>query len=81
MSPLASAIVDFDALWKILLAGVAGGAGVVVAFGFVLLGRSRFVDAEGESAAARAGYLVMAALGSTFCVAALVLGFMAMTKK
>ena len=49
----ASSLVDFDALWKIMLAGFAGGAGVVLAFGFVLLGRSRYEDAgEGALAAA-----------------------------
>jgi PiT family inorganic phosphate transporter len=41
----ASSFIDFDALWKIVAAGFAGGAGVVLAFGFVLLGRSRHQDA------------------------------------
>jgi F0F1-type ATP synthase membrane subunit c/vacuolar-type H+-ATPase subunit K len=80
MSPLAT-LVDVDALWKILLAGIAGGAGVVVAFGLVLLGRSRYLDADGETAVARGGYLLLAAFGAAVCVAALVLGFIAMTKK
>ena len=45
----ASSLVDFDALWKIVVAGFAGGAGVVLAYGFVLLGRSRYAQAgEGD---------------------------------
>ena len=45
----ASSLIDFDALWKIVVAGFAGGAGVVLAYGFVLLGRSRYEQArEGD---------------------------------
>jgi hypothetical protein len=45
----ASSLIDFDALWKIVVAGFAGGAGVVVAFVFVLLGRSHYAQArEGD---------------------------------
>lgn len=83
MTALASSVIDLGALWKILVAGLVGGAGVVVAFGFVLLGRSRYLDArgEGEGIVLRAGYLLMTALGATVCATALVLGFLAMTKK
>lgn len=35
---LASPIVDWTAMWKICLVALGAGAGVVVAFGFVLLG-------------------------------------------
>lgn len=38
MFVLASPIVDWSAMWKICLVALAAGAGVVVAFGFVLLG-------------------------------------------
>jgi hypothetical protein len=58
MIPAAS-LVDFDALWKIVVAGFAGGAGVVLAFGFVLLGRSRYQEA-GEGALGRGAYLLLA---------------------
>ena len=54
MIPAAS-LVDFDALWKIVVAGFAGGAGVVLAFGLVL--------------------------GAMVCAAALIAGFIALTKK
>jgi hypothetical protein len=78
---LASSLIDLGALWKILLVGLGGGAGVVVAFGFVLLGRSRFAEARAGDGVARGGYVVMATLGAAFCAAALVLGFIAMTHK
>jgi hypothetical protein len=76
----ASSLIDVDALWKIMLAGFAGGAGVVLAFGLVLLGRSRYQDA-GESALSRGGYLLLAVVGALVCVVALIVGFIAMTKK
>jgi hypothetical protein len=78
---LASSLVDTTALWKIVLAGFAGGAGVVIAFGFVLLGSARLGDGRGGGSVARAGYALLVLLGSAFCLAALVLGFVAMTKK
>jgi hypothetical protein len=71
-------MIDLDALWKILLVGLAGGAGVVVAFGFVLLGRSRYEAADGG---VKAGAFTMVVLGGAFCIAALVLGVVAMTHK
>ena len=78
---VASALIDTGALWKILLVSFGAEAGIVIAFGFVLLGSSRFAEAPQGSIAARAGYGLLAFLGALFCVAALVLGFVAMTKK
>jgi hypothetical protein len=77
----ASSLVDFDALWKIVLAGFAGGAGVVVAFGFVLLGRSRYAHARHGDVLRRGASLLLAALGGVLCTAALIVGFIALTKK
>jgi hypothetical protein len=77
----ASSFIDFDALWKIVAAGFAGGAGVVLAFGFVLLGRSRYAQAGDGDVVSRGGYLLLAALGGVLCAAALIAGFIAMTKK
>jgi hypothetical protein len=78
---LASALVDTSALWKIIAAGFAAGAGVVVAFGFALVGASRFSEDRNGSALARAGYGLLVILGAAFCIAAVVIGFWAMTKK
>ena len=69
------------ALLGILAAGLAGGASVVVAFGFVLIGISRYNNARQGDTRTRATYLLLAALGALFCLAALIPGFLAMTKK
>lgn len=76
----ASSFIDFDALWKIVVAGFAGGAGVVIAFGFVLLGRSRYEQARDGDVVSRGGSILLVALG-VLCAAALIIGFIAMTKK
>jgi hypothetical protein len=54
---------------------------VVLAFGFVLLGRSRYAQAGDGDVVSRGGYLLLAALGGVLCAAALIAGFIAMTKK
>lgn len=59
----ASSFIDFDALWKIVVAGFAGGAGVVIAFGFVLLGRSRYEQARDGDVVSRGGSILLVALG------------------
>jgi hypothetical protein len=81
MSVLASSVIDFDALWKIVLVGFVAGAGVVVAFGFILVARSRYADARDGSAVTRGGYVLVATFGAAFCVLALIAGFIAMTTK
>jgi hypothetical protein len=77
----ASSLVDVDALWKIVAAGFAGGAGVVVAFGLVLLGRSRAAQAREGDVVGRGASVALAALGGVLCAAALIVGFIALTKK
>jgi hypothetical protein len=61
---LASALIDTSALWKIVAVGFAGGAGVVVAFGFVVLGTSRFAEARQGGVAARGGYALLVLVGA-----------------
>jgi hypothetical protein len=78
---LASALVDTSALWKIVVVGFAAGAGVVIAFGFAVLGASRLSDARHGGALARGGYVLLVLLGAVFCVGAVVLGLWAMTQK
>ena len=73
----ASSLIDFDALWKIVVAGFAGGAGVVVAFGFVLLGRARYAQAREGDVVSRGASVLLVALGGVLCAAALIVGFVA----
>jgi hypothetical protein len=79
MLSFASPIVDTSALWKIIVASFAGGAGVAVAFGILVLGVSRAQATENGGTRAL-GYGV-ALLAGAFCIAAVVLGIHAMTTK
>jgi hypothetical protein len=81
MLSFASSLVDTTALWKIIAVGFVGGVGVVVAFGFVLLGSSRFEEVRRGGVVARVQWALLVLLGGAFCVAALIVGFLAMTKK
>ena len=78
---LATPIVDWNAMWKIFLVAFAAGAGVVVAFGFVLLGlkvANRPGTAGGGSRLS--GYALSAVCG-VLCLGVVVVGVYAMTKK
>jgi hypothetical protein len=77
----ASSFIDVDALWKIVVASFAAGAGVVLAFGFVLLGRARYAEARDGEVLSRGAYVLLAVLGGVLCAAALIVGFIALTKK
>lgn len=54
MYVLAAPIVDWNAMWKICLVALAAGAGVVVMFGFVLLGL-KFAQGPATDRTHRAG--------------------------
>lgn len=83
MFVLAAPIVDWNAMWKIFLVAFVAGAGVVVAFGFLLLGlkfanRSR---ADGGQSGSRLGGFALSVLCGVICVGVIVIGVYAMTKK
>jgi UPF0716 family protein affecting phage T7 exclusion len=73
-----AAIVDTAALWKIVLAVFAVGIGVTAIFGQGTMAFARIEQArrEGRSGAAALDYAVVA-LAALVCVAALVVGFLA----
>jgi hypothetical protein len=74
-------IVDFDAIWKIVLAAFAVGVGVTALFGQGALAATRIATArrEGRSGAASDGLMIT--LAAVVCAAAVVVGFMAMLHK
>jgi cytochrome bd-type quinol oxidase subunit 2 len=74
---LATPIVDWNAMWKIFLVALVAGAGVVVAFGFLLLG----VKIANRSAGSRLAGLTLSVVCGVICVAVVVLGVYAMAKK
>jgi hypothetical protein len=82
MSPLLASVVDLAALWKIALAALCGGAGVTAIFGVGVLrgeaiGRAR---ERGDSAAVARNGVVVAGC-ALVCVAAIVVGVVAMMHK
>jgi hypothetical protein len=79
MLTFASPIIDTSALWKIILASFAGGAGVAVAFGILLMGVSR--GQSTQSGTVRVLNYGVAIVAGLFCIAAVVLGIHAMTTK
>ncbi len=79
MTVIASSLINWDALWKITLAALIGGAGVVIAFGFVLLGL-KFTNTSKRPGQRAAGTTLAVACG-VFCVAAVVIGIYAMAHK
>ncbi|MBV9606671.1 MAG: hypothetical protein JO027_16265 [Solirubrobacterales bacterium] len=84
MFVLATPIVDWSAMWKIFAVTLAAGAGVVVAFGFLLLGLklANGSRANGSRASgSRLGGYTLAGVCGALCLGVIVVGVYAMTKK
>jgi hypothetical protein len=92
MFVLATPIIDWSAMWKICLVALAAGAGVVIFFGFLLLGlRLAQGPAKGASdsagtdqppsAGARLGGFTLALLCGLICIGVVAIGVYAMTQK
>jgi NADH:ubiquinone oxidoreductase subunit 6 (subunit J) len=79
MSVFATPLINTSALLKIIVVAFAAGAGVVIAFGFLLLGLSRAGKTENRST--RLANYAISALAGLFCIAAVALGVYAMAKK
>jgi hypothetical protein len=79
MSPIATALINWHELWKIILAALVGGTGVVIVFGLLLLGISRGRTAT--NAPARLGLYTLSGFGGLLVVAVAALGIYAMTQK
>jgi hypothetical protein len=75
-------IVDLDALWKILLAAFAVGVGVTAIFGEGALAAARIAAARREGRPAETGAdALVVGIAAIVCVAAVVVGFVAMLHK
>lgn len=81
MSPIviATAIINWGALGKIIAAAFAAGAGVVIAFGFALLGLER--AGQTQATGTRVLNYTITAAGGAFCLAAVGIGIWAMVQK
>lgn len=85
-------IVDWSAMWKICAVALAAGAGVVLAFGFVLLGlklaqgsasggTTDGTAAARPSAATRLAGFSMSLVFGLICAGVIAIGVYAMTQK
>jgi hypothetical protein len=79
MSVIASSLINWSALWKIVLAALVGGTGVVLAFGFALLALNRAQSARNEGV--KLADWGIAGLCGMFCVSVVVIGIYAMAHK
>jgi hypothetical protein len=75
----ADPIIDGSAIWKIIVVALVGGVGIVVVFGFLLLGLKLADTADGETSKI-SGYVLSALCGAAV-IGVIALGIWAMTKK
>jgi hypothetical protein len=84
MLVLGDALVNWSAIWKIVLVALIGGAGIVIVYGFLLLGL-KYATADGSGGTHSEGSRVLAyalvAICAILVVGAIVLGIYAMTQK
>ena len=84
MIVLASPIIDWNAMWKICVVALAAGAGVVVVFGFLLLGlkiaNRPGTDGTRGTGSRLTGYALSAVCG-VIVIGVIVVGIYAMTQK
>jgi len=76
---LATPYINWSALWKICVAAIVGGAGVVIVFGFLLLGVKIANNAKGGGRE-WAGYALSGVCG-LFCLAVIAAGIYAILNK
>jgi len=79
MSIIATALINWSELWKIFVAALVGGTGVVIVFGLLLLGISRGQTATKPKA--RYGLYSLSGICGVLVVAVAAAGIYAMTRK
>ena len=79
MSTIATALISWNELWKIILAALVGGTGVVIVFGLLLLGISRGRTARTHTT--RYGLYTLSGLCAALVIAVAAVGIYAMTQK
>jgi hypothetical protein len=82
VSRLASSVVDWKTLGKVVLWSFATGVGITLAFSIAILGAARFADRRRDGRAIEAtGYAVLLGVGLAVVAAAVVIGIVVMAKK
>lgn len=79
MNVTATALVNWHAIWKILVAALIGGPGVVVVFGMLLFGLKR--AAAAKNAERRVANYALSGVCGLLCIGAAVVGIYAMAEK
>jgi hypothetical protein len=79
MTTFASSLINWSAIWKICLAALVGGAGVVIVFGFLLLAVDRATSSQSEGM--RITSYAVAGICALFVVGAAGAGIYAMAHK
>jgi hypothetical protein len=79
MTALASTVINTSALWKILLAALIGGGGVVIAMGLALVSLEH--ASAIDSRAVRMAYRGLAGICGVCCIGVVAVGIYAMTQK
>ena len=75
-------LVDTSALAKVVAASLIAGIGITVAFALVILGATRFTDMRQAARPIEAGaFAMVAAVALAACLAAVIVGIVAMTSK
>ncbi len=72
--------IDWNALWRICLAALIGGSGVVIAFGILLLAVQRARSSR-NSESVRLGSWALAGVCGAFVIGAAAIGIIAMIDK
>ncbi len=79
MLDLATALVNWSAILKIVVASLIGGAGCAIAFGLVILGVTQ--GRRAQNAGGRIASSALSSVAGAFCLSAVVIGCHAMTAK
>ena len=79
---IATTVIDWDALGKVVLYSIVAGIGVPGIYGLAVLGAARSTDAQrSRRNAAATAYAVLALLGGAICLASVAYGIYLMTQK
>jgi hypothetical protein len=79
MTGFASSLVNWSALWRIVLVALIGGGGVVLSMGLALVSLDRARAVNGR--VLRLGYRGLAGVCGACCVGVVAVGIYAMTQK
>jgi phosphatidylserine synthase len=80
---IVATVVDWEALFDVVVASVVGAVGVTIMFSLAIFGATRLADMRREThrTAETVGFAVLTAIGLAVTAAAVVLGLLVMLSK